>query len=126
MKLADLNDPKYIAFESYKKNGNAVNTPLWVYEEDGGLRAWTASSSWKVKRVRNNSQVRVATSDAKGVPKGEWIHGVAQVLDSAADEEEARKRLAKKYGLSYWMIRVFTWFAQRGRTNVVIEIRDPS
>lgn len=124
MKLTDLNNPKYIAFETYKKNGDAVNTPLWVFEEGEALRAWTASDSWKVKRVRNNPKVRVAVSKANGTPTGEWVDAVAQVLDSPAEEEAARKRLKKKYGLSYWMIQAFTWFSQRNKPSVVIEIRN--
>lgn len=123
MKLSELNNPKYIAFESLKKNGDPVNTPLWVVEDNGNLYAWTDDGSWKVKRVRNNPTVRVAASDARGVPNGEWVDAQAQINDSAAEEERIRKMLSKKYGITFLMIRVFNWFRRSGRTTV-IEIRD--
>ena len=123
MKLSDLNNPQYIAFESFKKNGDPVNTPLWAVEDDGNLYAWTDANSWKVRRVRNNPSVRVAASDARGQPKGEWVAAQARINDSAAEEERIRKLLSKKYGFSYLMIRVFNWF-RRSRDATVIEIRD--
>ena len=123
MRLADLNDPHYIAFESYRKNGDGVNTPLWVVEENDNLYAWTAGDSWKVKRVRNNSKVRVAVSDSAGKPKGEWLDAVATVNDSPAEEQKIRRFLIKKYSWQYWMIRAFNFFRRSGPA-VVIEIRD--
>lgn len=126
MKLADLKNPKYIAFETYKKNGDAVNTPLWVFAENNALRAWTLADSWKVKRARNNPKVRVAESNAQGTPKSDWVDAIAKIIDSPAEEERARQQLAKKYGLSYWMISAFNWFSHRGKAHVVIEIQDAS
>lgn len=126
MKLADLKDPKYIAFETYKKNGDAVNTPLWVFEANDALRAWTLADSWKVRRVRNNSTVRVAASKANGTPTSQWVDATANIIDSPIEEERARQQLAKKYGLSYWMISAFNWFSHRGKAHVVIEIQDVS
>lgn len=125
MNLDELNDPKYIAFESFKKNGDAVNTPLWVVAADGNLYAWTAADSWKVKRVRNNPNVRVAVSDSSGTPQGEWVDAQAMIIDSPDEEVKMRQRLAKKYKLSYQLIRIFYWLrAPMTKTKAtVIEIQ---
>ncbi len=56
------------------------------------------ANSGKVKRMRNNSQVRVAPSDSLGKPHGVTIEGTA--LRANADMEiKISQLLYRKYGL---------------------------
>ena len=56
-RLTQLGEAQYIALETYKKNGQAVPTPVWVTQEAGKLYVITEGNSGKVKRIRNNSQI---------------------------------------------------------------------
>ena len=71
--LTQLGAAQYIALETYKKNGEAVKTPVWVTQEAGKLYVITEGHSWKVKRIRNNPRVRIAQSDARGNVQGDWV-----------------------------------------------------
>ena len=37
MTLHDLGNPTYIALETFRKNGQGVNTPVWAVEENDKL-----------------------------------------------------------------------------------------
>lgn len=122
MALGELGNPKYIALETFRKNGQGVNTPVWPVAEDGKLYVWTQADSWKVKRIRNNSQVKIAISDMRGTPKGDWHDAQARIIDDSIEEQKMRKRLAGKYG---WQYRLFSFMSSlRGQAeeHTVIEI----
>lgn len=120
--LTQLGEAQYISLETYKKNGEAVRTPVWVTQEAGKLYVITEGNSWKVKRVRNNSQVRLAQSDARGKVQGDWVVATARVLNDAAAVAQQGKRLATKYGLIYRLFNIYLTITQRNRKSVVIEI----
>lgn len=120
--LTQLGNPQYIALETYKKNGAAVSTPVWVAEEAGKLYVITQDNSWKVKRIRNNPRVRVAKSDSRGKVQSDWVEATARILDAPTAVEQQGKRLAAKYGLVYHLFMLFMKLTQRKRTSVVIEI----
>ncbi len=58
----------------------------------------TREHTGKVKRLRNNSKVRICPCSFKGKPKGEWISGNATPVegDGAKNAISLRK---KKYGI---------------------------
>ncbi|GAQ53542.1 PPOX class F420-dependent oxidoreductase [Streptomyces acidiscabies] len=94
----DLAAGKYLLITSYRKNGTGVATPVWVVPDGDALGAWTASGSWKVKRIRARGDVLVGPCDARGNPKGEPVPGTAEICDA---ETTARYRtlIARKYGI---------------------------
>ena len=51
---------KYISLTTFRKTGAALSTPVWFGKEDGKLYVMTLSKMGKTKRIRNNSQVKVA------------------------------------------------------------------
>ena len=120
--LSQLGAAQYIALETYKKNGEAVRTPVWVTQEAGKLYVITESHSWKVKRIRNNPRIRIAQSDARGKVQGDWVEATARVLEDTAAVNQQGKRLAAKYGLIYHLFTLFLRLTQRQRQSVVIEI----
>ncbi len=122
MQFKEIGNPTYIALETFRKSGVGVPTPVWVVAENGKLYVWTVGESGKVKRIRNNPQVRMAVSDARGTPKSEWVAAKARVLAAPGDEAAQRKRLAAKYG---WQFRLFELMGKlRGGNapHVAIEI----
>jgi len=121
MTLHELADATYINLETFRKNGEGVKTPLWQTTEGAVMYAWTQADSGKVKRIRNNPNVRLCESDARGNPKSEWISARAEIRDSTEEEAKQRKRMATKYGLLFQAFRLMA--ALRGTEHVVIAIR---
>ncbi|MEU4997925.1 PPOX class F420-dependent oxidoreductase [Streptomyces sp. NPDC021622] len=89
---------KYLLVTSYRRNGTLVPTPVWVVQDGTALGVWTVADSWKVKRIRNRSDVLVGPCDARGNPTGEQIPATAEICDPA---QTARYRtlITRKYGL---------------------------
>ena len=96
--LSPFRGQPYLNLETYKRSGQAVPTPVWFVEHEDHLYVRTIAYSGKVKRVRNNPQVRVAPCDARGELLGEWSAGQARV---ASPEKSAavNQLLGRKYGL---------------------------
>lgn len=97
-RFEELGDEKYISLETFKKNGQGVKTPVWFVLHNGAFYVYTEADSWKVKRIRNNSRVRVAKCDIRGNVKGEFIDATASLIEG--DERMmADKLLDQKYFL---------------------------
>jgi len=68
----------------------------------------------KVKRIRNNPQVRIAPSNIRGKVTGPEFSAKARLLPQS-DWAEARNLIRQKY----WMARIpFLW----GKDNVYLEL----
>lgn len=94
-------DHKYINLETYRKNGKAMQTPVWFVQDQERLYVRTIANSGKVKRIRNNPEVRVAVCDARGGLLGDWHQAHAYLLDEDTATKVDRW-LRKKYGLQKW------------------------
>jgi hypothetical protein len=72
----------------------------WFTNDDDNKMIYvvTRTETGKVKRLRNNSKVRVLQYGLRGQPKGEWLNGKA-TLATAGQLEIALKQRNKKYGL---------------------------
>lgn len=123
MQFEEIGNPTYIALETFRKSGVGVPTPVWAVAEKGKLYVWTIWDSGKVKRIRNNPQVRIAVSDARGTPQSEWVAAQARVLDAPSDEAAQRKRLAAKYGWQFHMFNLMGKLRGGKSSHVAIEIR---
>lgn len=121
MNLNDLHDARYIALETFRKNGEAVKTPVWQASENGKLYVWTDADSWKVKRIRNNNRVRVCQSDVRGNSVSDWVEAQAKILEMLVEDKTHRQRFTAKYSWQFWL---FYLIAKLGkRKSVVLEIR---
>ena len=95
-------DEKYIALTTYRKNGEAVTTPVWVNPvSDGRIGFWTSMGSGKTKRMKNNAQVTVQASDARGrAKKGSTpVTGTAEMIQNGPLFDEVQTKGKKKYGI---------------------------
>ena len=95
--LEDIKSQKYISLETYRKNNQPVKTPVWFVIKDNLVYVVTREQTGKVKRLRNNLQVKFALCSMKGKITGEWISGTAKIL-SEQETKEAVKVRDKKYG----------------------------
>jgi PPOX class probable F420-dependent enzyme len=83
----------------YRRNGQPLATPVWFTIDDNNMiYVVTRTETGKVKRLRNNSKVRILPCGMRGQTKGEWLNGKA-TFATAEQLEIALKQRNKKYGL---------------------------
>ncbi len=122
MTLNDVQNAKYIALETFRKNGQGVITPVWMAADGGRLYVWTDGTSGKAKRIRNNGRVRLCASDARGTPQSEWVEAQARVLEQPTDVQATEKRMAAKYGLLFRLFGVMGKLTGRVSNRAALEI----
>ena len=96
--VGQLGAEKYVLLTTFRRDGRAVPTPLWVVPDDGGLGFWTPAGTGKLKRIRNNGRVTVQPCDFRGNPSGEPIEAQARIGD-AADMARVKAGIRRKYGV---------------------------
>jgi PPOX class probable F420-dependent enzyme len=98
---------KYINLETYKKNEKPISTPVWFVIENNLIFIVTRSSTGKVKRLKNNPNVRIMPCGFRGEPKGKWVGGIAKFINS---DESARivNLRNKKYGITAKLVSLLT------------------
>lgn len=109
----------YISLESLRKNGQAVAVPVWFAEEQGILYIYSEAAAWKVKRIRNNPRVRVATCDMRGGVKGDWVPATARILEGA-EARHADDLLNAKYFVMKRVLGFFAMFRRHPRAYIAI------
>jgi uncharacterized protein len=121
--LPDLNPAqfygqKYIALETFKKNGEGVKTPVWFVLHNDAFYLYTEADSWKVTRIRRNPRVRVAVCNIRGDIKGPWLDATASLVEG--DERLAADTLLDR---KYFLKKLFNFLSRINRhTRVMIKI----
>jgi len=127
MSFAPFAGQKYLNLETFKKDGTGVKTPVWFAPDpsasldsnDAKLYVYTIGVSGKVKRIRNNSLVKIAPCDMRGKVLGGWVEARAEIVTG---EEDARgtQLLKKKYFPWKQLLDFFAKFRQRDHTVFVL------
>ncbi|MEV7094686.1 PPOX class F420-dependent oxidoreductase [Amycolatopsis sp. NPDC051045] len=90
---------RYVVLTTFRRDGRAVPTPIWVAGESGELVLCSVREAGKVKRIRNDGRIEVQACDVRGrKTHGAKVSGQARLLD-AAGTERARRMIARKYGI---------------------------
>ena len=108
-------EQKYINLETYKKDGTSIRTPVWFVIDNDLIYIITRDSTGKVKRLKNNQNVRIVPCSFKGESKNGWIKGKAEKI-AGEDADKVIELRKKKYGISARLIGLFT--SQKGNLNV--------
>ena len=95
--LNEIESEKYISLETYRKNNQPVKTPVWFVIKNDVIYVVTRSKTGKVKRLRNNQQVKIAACTIRGKVTGKWISGTAKIL-TEKETHDAVKWRDEKYG----------------------------
>jgi PPOX class probable F420-dependent enzyme len=95
--LEQIKSEKYISLETYRKNNQAVRTPVWFVIKDDLIIIITRDQTGKIKRLRNNQKVKFATCSIKGKTSTVMTSGIAQIL-TEEETVKAVKLRDKKYG----------------------------
>jgi PPOX class probable F420-dependent enzyme len=101
--MTTLEEAQYCSIRSFRRDGRAVDTPVWFAPGDGRFFFFSAGAAGKVKRLRNNSRMEVAPCDVRGKVIGEWQAGNGTVLVNTADIARAHAALRRKYGWVMWV-----------------------
>ena len=109
MDLATLDRESYINLATFRRDGRAVETPVWFAERDGRLYVFSAADAGKVKRLRNGDRIRVAPCDVRGRVRGDWTEGRGRRVEDPARIDAANRALLRKYG---WQMRLTNFFSR--------------
>lgn len=118
---------KYLNLESFKKSGQGVKTPVWFAADPSAkldsssakLYVYTIGVSGKVKRIRNNSSIKIAPCNMRGDLQGDWVPARAEIV-SGTEAEHGMQLLNKKYLPWKQLLDFFAMFRKRERTVFVI------
>ncbi|HMG36700.1 MAG TPA: PPOX class F420-dependent oxidoreductase [Blastocatellia bacterium] len=119
-KLEQFRDKKYLSVESYRRNGQAVATPVWFVQQDTTFYIYSLADAWKVKRMRNNPRVRIAPCDMRGRITGEWVDASARLCESD-EASRGHALLDSKYGFMKRVGNIFSRLMNRERVVIAIE-----
>jgi len=109
-----ISGQNYVSLKTFRKNGDAIATPVWFGEENGKLYVMTRSTMGKTKRIRNNGKVTVAPCTVRGKVTGQEFPAAARILPPQ-DGPSARRSINRKY----WLARIpLVWW----RTDTYFEI----
>jgi PPOX class probable F420-dependent enzyme len=126
--FAAFSGHKYLNLETYRKNGAAVRTPVWFAADaadamdpaETKLYVYTIGVSGKVKRIRNNPQVRIVPCDMRGGLQGEWVAARAEIV-TGQQAGHGMRLLNRKYVPWKQALDFFAFFRRRQRIVFVLQ-----
>lgn len=95
--LTQFANQNYLNLETFRKNGQAVKTPVWFVQDGDTIYIRTANTSGKVKRVRNNGSVNIMPCGQSGESLGTWVPARAREAVDAETAGLVRRLLVEKY-----------------------------
>lgn len=110
MTLQFRDDPRgdrFFALRTFRRDGSAASTPIWLAPSAGRWYAYTSGRSWKVGRIRRDARVQVAVSDFAGEPQGPWRTGRARILPPA-ELGTAKQAMTAKYRNQFRLFTIAT------------------
>ena len=119
---------QYLSLTTFKRDGTAVSTPVWLARDGDRLCVITEAQSGKAKRLRHTSRVELAPCTSRGQETGPRAHGEAVLADEAGTAH-VRSVVAARYG---WQFKAFDLLGRlrtrgRGRSQVgvLISVTEP-
>jgi uncharacterized protein len=128
--FASFEKSKYLSLETFRKNGDAVRTPVWFAADArppanssaAKLYIYTVDNTGKVKRIRNNTRVRIAPCDMRGNVSGNWMDARAEIV-TGQEAAHGMGLLNKKYWPMKQIMAFFARFSRNERIVIAITPR---
>jgi PPOX class probable F420-dependent enzyme len=115
----ELSAHRNVLLVSFRRDGQPVPTPVWFASTSNALYARSEADAGKIKRIRRDSRVLVASCDRRGRPLGPAHDAKARVL-AGGETLVAETALAGRYGMTRRIVeRLFF----RGRQFAYLEVR---
>lgn len=118
-----ISNEKYINLQTQRKNGNLVSTPVWFVIKDNEIFIRSGQKSGKIKRIRNNKNVKIAICDIKGKIKGEIYDAIAK-FEVTLDYKEINSLFDKKYGIIASLLKIFYKIKKINLTIVSLKVNE--
>jgi PPOX class probable F420-dependent enzyme len=106
---------RYLSVTSFKRDGTGIATPVWFVSDGGRLFALTDLHSPKVKRIRRNPRVLIASCRADGKLRNEPLPARVEVLTAIAELERVQELLRERYKISYRLVMLIYRLGRRLR-----------
>lgn len=106
---------RYLSITSFKRDDTGVATPVWFVSDGRRLYALTDLRSAKIRRIRHNPHVEIASCWPWGKLRREELAARAEVLTDTADLERVRELLLERYKTSYRAVVLFYRLGRRLR-----------
>jgi len=113
----------YVSLVTFRKDGREVATPVWFAEEEGRIWAYSERDAGKVKRLRNQSRIRLAPCTGIGTVTGPWREGSGRIVEDAEGFRRGIDALGRKYGWQFRIASILSRLTGRLRKRVVLELR---
>ena len=119
--FAALAAERYISLESFRRDGGGVRTPVWfaTTRDGAAIYLYTTGDSFKTKRIRRNSKVRLAACDMRGKVHGPWLDATAAIV-SGDDYATGMRLLDRKYFPWKQLIGFLGMFRRRQRVVIAL------
>jgi uncharacterized protein len=114
---AHLGDQKFVSLTTFKRNGVAVASPMWIVGEGKQLLVWTPADAWKVKRIRHDPRVTLTICGRTGKVQDDQpvFDGTAEVITEPEEVARVESLVKHKYGLEFRVVTLIETIASRGR-----------
>jgi PPOX class probable F420-dependent enzyme len=120
--IARLDRESYINLVTFRRDGRAVETPVWFAARNGMLYVFSEAKAGKMKRLRNDGRLRLAPCNVRGKVHGEWIEGFGRRVDDRSVVAGAYDALLAKYGWLMRLTNLISRLAGRIEGRAIIEI----
>jgi len=120
--LRSLGRERYVSLATFRRDGRAVETPVWVVEHRGRLYVFTEAASWKVKRLRRDARVRITPCNVRGALRGDPTPGSGRIVTDPDTESAAYRAFERKYGWQMHLLNLFSRLAGRIAGRAVLEL----
>ena len=118
-----FSNAKYMNLETYRRSGEGIRTPVWFVESGNLLFLLTRSDSGKVKRLRHNSEVKVAPCKMNGEVTGEWSPAEAAVVESEESIKTVKSMFEQKYGAALRITNAFSKLQKKKRVFIKVALK---
>ncbi|TGD90482.1 PPOX class F420-dependent oxidoreductase [Mycolicibacterium sp. CH28] len=113
--MGTLNTSRYALLRTYRRDGTAVDTPIW-FHLDGNTLVFRTKVGPKTRRIAADPRAELRVCDYKGrVPDSAPTLTGKAVIVSGADAQRANRALHARYG---WQYNLVPLLPLPGITNV--------
>lgn len=111
----ELDKARYVSLTTFKRDGTAVSTPVWITGTGGRYVFTTGDKAWKTRRLLRNPAIELRVCDMRGrIRPNTSVHpGTGHVSTSRADIAEAEQALSAKYGWQFRGTKIVDWIKRR-------------
>jgi uncharacterized protein len=106
---------RYLSVTSFRRDRTGVATLVWFVSDGRRLFALTDLHSAKVRRMRRDPHVLVASCRVDGKLRSEPVPAHAEVLTATSELERVQKLLIERYRISYRLVMLIYRLGRRLR-----------